>query len=294
MSLETGCQYRENTLDILGYNVCIGGYDSVHKGNPRRLPLIKEVITRDKPDFVVVCEAFNWRNLFPTDKALADNFGFKNAGIIRIMDEDNAEDTEKDGAIAILSNLPVYVNTIKTYDRSLGVASVEVSSNMGPTAIDVVATYLHTPEFGDPDRRGREMEELVRQMTSSNPQILVGDFNSVGKNEMRIMRLMLGLLQKYPKTPRVTKIIFNALNYEPDQILAENNFINLERRPKATFPTKLPVLPLDRGYVRNLGLSGIEVVDVKVPKNRFTLRASDHLPKEFRLKIQGVSERGQS
>ncbi len=86
-----------------------------------------------------------------------------------------------------------------------------------------------------------------------------------------------------PHRPVIVAGAFNAGNERPDPILVDAGLTRArtaEARRQATFPSRVPVLALDRVYTR-----GFECSNIMVPRGDAWARMSDHLPlvAEFEL-----------
>ncbi|TDK39618.1 EEP domain-containing protein [Rhizobium deserti] len=229
-------------LKILTYNVhsCIG---TDRRLDPAR---IAEVIALLQPDIIGLQELDVGRSRTGgVDQAqviaslLSMDFHFHAA--LNIAEERYGD--------AILTALParlVKAGELPSLGEQRGALWVEV--DCGDRKLQIFNTHLGL--FGK-DRMGQincllGPEWLGQQMLSHQPRILIGDLNST------------------PIT-RTYKQAAKALNDAHSACVA---------RPKATFPSRFPLLRLDHVFVSD----EIRVVEVEAVSTPLTRRASDHLP----------------
>lgn len=120
---------------------------------------------------------------------------------------------------------------------------------LGPGTLDIISTHLGVHR----DERGMQSRELVGDGWLASPQmrrpvLLCGDFNAV------------------PKASSTYRRFASRLR---DAQLSLSGHV-----PRATFPSRLPVLRLDHVFVSD----DVAVRAVEVPWNARSRRASDHLP----------------
>ncbi|MBF0804988.1 MULTISPECIES: endonuclease/exonuclease/phosphatase family protein [unclassified Neisseria] len=151
---------------------------------------------------------------------------------------------------AILSHMPI--NTRHNLNISVnkleqrGVLHCEIWPENWNVPLVCLCAHLNLRE---PDRLKQYraiFDYITRQVDPQSPLIIAGDFND----------------WRY----KSTILLGNALNLQ--EVFVDEN----GKRPK-TFPSRLPVLSLDRIYTRNL-----EVVGAKIHCSRQWQRLSDHLP----------------
>lgn len=115
--------------------------------------------------------------------------------------------------------------------------------------------------------RQRQLQHLMAYITehiiSSSPLIIAGDFNDwQGRLGSSLSRLGLSEAGLDPETASAGGKPF----YKSKRL--------------ATFPAKMPILPLDRIYTR-----GFQVLDLRVLRGKPWSRASDHAPMVADLKL---------
>lgn len=168
----------------------------------------------------------------------------------------NATYPQRHHGNAILSRLPI--DTRHNLDISVnrleqrGVLHCEVLPEGWDTPLVCLCAHLNLRE---PDREKQYQaifEYVSRHVDTASPLIIAGDFNDWRQKSA----LSLG----------------KALNL--DEAFVDNN----GKRPK-TFPSRMPLLSLDRVYTRNLS-----VIDAEIHNSRKWQVLSDHLPLSVRVK----------
>lgn len=122
-------------------------------------------------------------------------------------------------------------------------AQVEINGRR----VDVINTHLGL----NARERVLQMQELLGEawigLAGGRPLVLTGDFNAVPRSRpYRLAAERLGDAQR----------------------------LSGKRRPAPTFPTRLPVLPLDHVFIS----AGLKAVRTQAPRTLATRLASDHLP----------------
>ena len=114
-----------------------------------------------------------------------------------------------------------------------------------------------------------------------------------GYSRRKQMSALANYLDKLaePNAPLIIAGDFNDWRNHADDSLTEQLgvrevFVSLRGRPARSFPSTLPVLRLDRIYVR-----GFQVLDMQVPQGRAWARCSDHAPLIAELELEAVRPR---
>jgi endonuclease/exonuclease/phosphatase family metal-dependent hydrolase len=127
--------------------------------------------------------------------------------------------------------------------------AIWVRANLGATAVDVISTHLGVHR----NERGSQSRELM------------GD-GWLGSTELASPHLLCGDMNAVPNASMTYRRFASRLRDVQRELGAH--------RPRATFPSRLPVLRLDHVFVSD----DLTVVSVDVPWNGRSRRASDHLP----------------
>lgn len=114
-----------------------------------------------------------------------------------------------------------------------------------PRALHAVCVHLALTESHRRRQVGRLIELVNEAVPAADPLVIAGDFNDWRERSHRRLTAELGLQEVHAGPGR---------------------------RPRRSFPARLPCLRLDRIYVRNLGYRGIDVS--RQPWARLT----DHVP----------------
>lgn len=168
----------------------------------------------------------------------------------------NAVYRERDHGNAILSHLPI--DTRHNLDISVnrleqrGVLHCEVLPDGWETPLVCLCAHLNLRE---PDRAKQYRaiyDYVTRHVSPESPLIIAGDFNDWREKSAASFGRALKL---------------------------DEAFVDAKGRRPRTFPSRLPVLSLDRVYTRNL-----EVLDAKIHNSAHWQKLSDHLPLSVRVK----------
>ena len=162
----------------------------------------------------------------------------------------NAVYTDGHHGNAILSRLPImdYKNIDLSLNRwemrGLLHAQIEVKSQ----PVHLLCTHLNLSEK-DRKKQLSTIWEHIKSIPKNQPIIMGGDFND-----------WKGLFEK--------------------DFVRKSKFLPAFKAPPKTFPSFMPLVPLDRIYVR-----GLEIVDASVITLKWTEQHSDHLPISCTLKL---------
>ncbi|WP_373698321.1 endonuclease/exonuclease/phosphatase family protein [Neisseria dentiae] len=162
----------------------------------------------------------------------------------------NAIFPERHHGNAILSHMPIdtrhNLNISVNKLEQRGVLHCEILPENWNVPLVCLCAHLNLRE---PDRLKQYQaifDYVTRQVDPESPLIIAGDFND----------------WRYKSAASLG----NALNLQ--EVFVDEN----GKRPK-TFPSRLPILSLDRIYTRNL-----EVVEAQIHRSKQWQRLSDHLP----------------
>lgn len=150
---------------------------------------------------------------------------------------------------AILSRFPLIrsenidISTNRREQRGLLHAEMKFGEH---GIIHLCCTHLDLTKRGRDKQLQRLCELIAERVPENAPLILAGDFNDWTKKLSRPLEKKLHLKEAVELT---------------------------HGKLRATFPSSLPLLPLDRVYVR-----GLQVKDAKVLKGRDWKKLSDHVP----------------
>lgn len=151
---------------------------------------------------------------------------------------------------AILSHSPLSqkqnVNVTVNKLEKRGVLHCELTPTGWDTSIIVLCAHLNLLEGGREKQYAVIKDYVNNQLDPNQPLILAGDFNDWRKN---------------------------ACDKLANQLNLQEAFISTHDKLLPTFPARLPVLSLDRIYVRNL-----TVKNAWVHKGKPWSKLSDHLP----------------
>lgn len=168
----------------------------------------------------------------------------------------NATYPQRHHGNAILSHLPIETRnnlniTVNKHEQR-GVLHCEVLPEGWDAPLVCLCAHLNLRE---PDRAKQYhaiFEYVSQQIDTQSPLIIAGDFND----------------WRYKSALSLGK----ALNL--DEVFLDSK----GKRPK-TFPSRMPLLSLDRVYTRNL-----EIMDTKIHNSRNWQMLSDHLPLSVKVK----------
>jgi endonuclease/exonuclease/phosphatase family metal-dependent hydrolase len=168
---------------------------------------------------------------------------------------------------ALLSRHPMELKKVTTFASPHIDAeprgAIWARATLGERTLDVISTHLGVHR----DERGAQSRELVSA-------------GWLGNAEMRRPRLLCGDLNAVPQGSTTYRRLASHLR-DAQRVLAGH-------RPRATFPSWLPVLRLDHVFVSE----DVDVLRVNVPWNGRSRRASDHLPLIIDLELARDRPRG--
>lgn len=230
-------------LRIMTYNVhrCVGADG---RADPRR---IAEVIAECKPDIVALQELdVGRRRTGGIDQAhaIAQHLGmcFHFHPAILIEEERYGD--------AVLTSLPMRVIEA---GRLPGTSLLEprgaiwVAVEADDVELQIINTHLSLIAY----ERLMQVETLlgprwIGHPSCRDPFILLGDFNAIRRS-----------------------LAYRRLSFK-----LRDAQLGLERRPRRTFPARMPMLRIDHMFCS----PSVEVLSVDVPRTRLARIASDHLP----------------
>ncbi len=157
---------------------------------------------------------------------------------------------------AILSRFPISgwenlnISTNKRENRGILHTTIPIP---GSSLIHACCTHLDLTHRGRINQLRQLTQWLDKKIPSSAPLILAGDFNDWSKKASHILNEELGLVE--------------VIETSHGRLLA-------------TFPALLPILSLDRIYVR-----GLKIVEAKILREKIWRKLSDHVPVQATLQI---------
>ncbi len=160
----------------------------------------------------------------------------------------NAVYTKGDHGNAVLSKFPIVTwanHDISSIFERRGLLHVVLNMN-NKTNVHVFCVHLGLFEKDRRKQLNRLIEHILESVPSHSPLIVAGDFND---------------WKNYANQHLLTKLNMKEA------------FHSIHGKLATTFPSKLPILPLDRIYYRNLKCSSAHLL-----KDRLWSRLSDHLP----------------
>lgn len=246
---------------LLTYNVhrCTG-WDS--RTSPER---IAEVIAQSDPDIVALQEIDVRRartgrvdQADAVARALDMRFHFNT--VLR------AEDDEGYGDV-IMTALPTRLMKAKRIPGTPRIPGVErrgalwVCVEVANQPLQVITTHLGLTAA----ERAVQTDALLgrdwlKHEECADPVVLLGDFNAVPRS--RTYR-------------RITRTLTDAM-------------VACGRRPRPTFPSRFPILPLDHVFLS----PSIDVLDAEVTDTPLARVASDHLPVTVSIELNGGTAEG--
>ena len=245
-------------LRILSYNILAGGED--------RIPLIANVIQKQKPDVVALLEARSRSNA----EALAKQLGMS-------LTLGEATNINKDH-VAWLSRLPI-MRTENHRLPALAKTLVEIEILWDGTPIALFATHLKAGQSQDREHfRVTEMQAILELLHSHKNQLhaLVGDLNTVYPTDHpNISAYIATLKAKGEQAPNP------QFPCEVIPLLLEARYVDCYRtiHPTASgYTYKLPTLALRLDYIfasRKL-VKHLHACEIVIERDAEA--ASDHLP----------------
>jgi endonuclease/exonuclease/phosphatase family metal-dependent hydrolase len=263
------------------YNIRSGGfpayeYQSTH---PEGLPLLQEVIGSIDADVVGFVDTFRWDELYsPQD--LQELFGYPYAHVINLKDE-RLKTLEHNNGVGILSRLPVVdSHVIWMESRNALLTTLRV----GTRDVDVGVVYLDDKEESV---RLDQVRSLIGQLDPRRATILMGDFNTIGGDEL------LHAKREVKQLPDSTSGLFwpKLARMNEGQVLAyltAQGFADGATKKEATAPTLLirpravaALFRIDYAFARGR----IRVANLHVVKSAAIEKASDHYPLVFDVHV---------
>ena len=162
----------------------------------------------------------------------------------------NATFKQKHHGNAILSRLPIITQnnlniTVNRLEKR-GVLHCEIQPENWPLPIVCLCAHLNLRETDRVKQYTAIFEYITTYVNPRSPLILAGDFNDWRRKSCLNIGQALGLQE----------VFLEQYGYLPK-----------------TFPARLPMLSLDRIYIRNL-----EIIDAQIHNQAPWLHLSDHLP----------------
>lgn len=249
-------------MRLMTYNIFNGGEE--------RLPLIIEVIKREKPDYVTLNES----NTF----AANNNEILKRvASAVNLPYCDLALSGQYDYHVAVLSKYPLKeVSKLQPLMRACLITRID--SELG--SISIASLHL-TPDTED--LRHPEIDLIVNSQRAYQNRILMGDMNSLAKHDNyppQVIEIFNDTQLK--KFTTDSKLRFDAI----DKIISSgyhDSAQHLGKNEESTIPTEINQDPahntklrLDYIFVSKPLLP--HLADYSVIKNGLTNKASDHHP----------------
>lgn len=269
-------------LRVAAYNILAGGFKdySYELPSPERLGLLQEAISSLDADVVGLVDTFRWEEIYPQEK-LRQLFGYQYAKVINLEDERLVQKGHNNG-VGLLSNITVKKSRIlKIHNRNALLSTLNIHGSL----VDVGVVYL---DDLSEDVRLQQIQSLVSQLNSERPVILMGDFNTMDKRELKRSMSVVGKLKTGVKEHLWPKLLNMGqglvVNY-----LRSQGFKDGATNPMPTAPTKLirpatlkePLVRLD--YVWHRGSVGVG--NVRVAREPIFDKASDHYPIVFDVSL---------
>lgn len=242
-------------LRILSYNIHQG---ITVRRNKLSLTVLKEALQEEKPDLVFLQEVAGSSveklgKLWPEKvahqlEALADemwpHFAYQKNVIFSRHHHGNA----------ILSRYPISdflftditIGKLKKRGILHGIVQIPIENQKEPLAVHAVNAHLGLFQFERKVQTNKLVDYVNKAVGTKNPLIIAGDFNDWRQ--------------------RVTKDLIKLLK-------VEEAFFSFEKNHAKTFPSRLPILQLDRIYFRKASLKS-----AKCLKDKKWKVLSDHLP----------------
>lgn len=253
---------KPKTLTVLSYNIHKGFREGFRAGSKGFcLPEIRNLIRTTNADLVFLQEVVGenrnhakrvsgWpeeaQYEFLADSVWTEHSYGRNA-VYRSGHHGNA----------ILSRYPIEkaenfdISTNRRECRGLLHAKIRVDDG---SLLHACCTHLDLTKRGRSKQLETLCDSLSERIPASHALILAGDFNDWRKELSEPLEERLGLKEVVKST---------------------------HGKHKATFPSSLPVLSLDRVYVR-----GLKILEAQVLKGRSWKKLSDHVPVQARLQLK--------
>jgi len=254
-----------------------GGFNSYSYSDnlPKRLGLIKKVVSKSDADFVGLIDTFRWRQIF-TEKELQEHFGYKNVFCID-MDDDRVE---KEIGLTVLTNLDTKFEKIRIHNRNC-IKSTIKNAGRGYTLWTVYLDDLNE------DTRLEETKSLLDKVSPKHT-ILMGDFNSFSREDLKYFsQTMNQVKNNIPKElESLKKVLRGMQRCEIVTLLEKRGFINGIPEFKPTIPTKLFPGNFEKPFIRVdyvFHTNDIKLKKTGVLDSPLLQKTSDHLPIWFEV-----------
>lgn len=257
---------------------------NIHKGvssfgSRPRIHALKQAITSMQADILFLQEvqgqhdmhalkhAANWPELSQQDFLAGDSHHCA-YGMNAIYDHGHHGN-------ALLSNFPILSSRNQNVSDHAYEARGILHCVIQMPEAEVHCYVVHLGLFAG--SRKRQTEALINAVSSSSPKdapiIIAGDFNDWGNHLSEVLRTSLGVGEVFDES-----LSRRGLGSYLRQLSGRGPKI----QPARTFPAALPLLQLDRIYVR-----GFEVDSAQVLHGALWGRLSDHAPIVANLRLRG-------
>ncbi len=230
---------------------------------PQRIDLLKEILDRQKADFVSLIDTYRWTDVF-TREDLQKMFGYKNVFMVKLNDERLIKKGHDNG-ITVMTNLEVSsFSEVRLFNRN----AIKTELNVDGRKVDIFSIYL---DDVSEDTRLEQVRSLFGLM-SSNPTVFMGDLNTMDGDDKT----------KLPILGNILDVVFREMSRgEVIKLIKENGFIDTNLVRMKTVPTKLfpiktdgPLARLDYIFYRG----NIECKNFEVLSREMFEKMSDHFP----------------
>jgi len=260
-------------MKVLSYNIMSGGFKDYNDMSsvPERLEMLKEIIKKEKADFVSLVDTHRWTEVYTPDD-LKNIFGYKNAFLVK-LDDERLIKKGHDNGITVLTNLEVKsFEKIRLFNRN----AIKTEIIFDGREADVFSVYL---DDMSEDTRLEQIKSLFSLINKNKATVFMGDLNSLDKSDESIIPSINFDLDKVLKDMGRGEVI----KFIKGNGFIDTNMDKLKTAPTKLFPIKVdkPILRLDYIFHNQF----LEAKNFEVLNGEIFNKTSDHFPIEVELLI---------
>lgn len=254
-------------LKIISYNLFRGAQATMDE--------LISFLKQEDPDVICLQEINEWHiNDFEMLMYVADRTGMRTYVY---------GDSNTDYKLATLSKHPIITTSV--YKNNIWHSLIDCSIEVKGRVLRVVNVHLNPHAESS---RAIEIEHLLSQLSEDTPTIIVGDFNSISREDNYPENLLSKL-----KTAGIDKFSDSELLYDTTDLLKEANYIDMAADLSTitnTVPTtyntdKNHLVPLRLDYAYSNRALHDSIANVSVIKSDLTNQISDHYPLSITIQL---------
>lgn len=260
-------QTKKSKIRIGHYNIFCGG-----NGN---LDNIFKIIEKMNLDICGILEAVDWEKKENIIKKYAKDSGFSIYKLAKANSKYN---------IAILSKIKIKINIIKKEIRHVVLkATIEEGPFLGLSIF-----FVHLSPVSEKDRL-LEVKKIFKKIKNNTNNIIMGDFNSLSKNDPYKETELIKKLREN----KITKYGIKKINFEVINEIEKFGLVDASKYLNIPFINTVPTQSnSDINHKINLRIDYVfmsshyvqKINNMDVIKNKDTEKSSDHYPLLIELK----------